>query len=379
MDVILIVLAMLCCGRAAGPSSSQIICSSFCRPTGCTGFTSSDCNDKCNSGTTWGWNPAGGPCELTTAGILFLDSSDDAGGMIAVSPNTYSTNCPGLVTYSGASAYGDYLATETVTTTLSGGTDIPHYQVDLIVDILLADPNSTTGNKQWPNSNMGVTINTSPAVSKNFPMSSPSTTYKGYCGDTNKNDAFYQLKLSFNHNLTNQDIIFTLKTNNNNAAATWVAKEFIYDIHTCNEACLSCNNTGTVNVCFSCDPSLGFMLNNFSCYNNCRTGYGYTEDPALCVWCDLHCTSCYGLYDNCSTCVTTTNSVWKSALYYNETDGYNVCVSNCPTGYFVNTTTNICELCDPVCLTCTKNETYCFSCLSGYGWTGYYCYNPCPS
>jgi len=138
---------------------------------------------------------------------------------------------------------------------------------------------------------------------------------------------------------------------------------------------LSCYNGGTNTTCTSCDPSVPYLLNNNTCYNICTTGYGYTNDPATCVWCSVYCTSCYDIADNCSTCHSA--GPYASFLYINDTEGYFNCLKTCPSGYFANTTTRICDLCDPTCTTCKTNSTYCLSCLTGYGWYNYVCYQPC--
>jgi hypothetical protein len=303
--------------------------------------------------------------------------------MITVSPNTYTANCVNLTGYLGQAPYGDFTAGQTVNITLSGGTDIPHYAVDLIFDVILVDTDTSNNSRKWNNNKMSATlIDVNSTTTKIFSLAgpNPSTNYQVYCGNSGNKEVIYQYQNSYNHNNSMTDIIFSITTDNPNTAAIWVAKEFIMDIRTCNAACLSCNATGTVNVCFSCDPGLGYMLNNYSCYNSCKPGYGYTDDPAMCVWCDLHCTSCYATFDNCSTCVT--SSTWKSSLFYNDTYGYWTCIATCPSGspgYYLNTTINTCELCDPVCTSCKTNSSYCYSCIADYGWTGYYCYQPCPT
>lgn len=70
----------------------------------------------------------------------------------------------------------------------------------------------------------------------------------------------------------------------------------------CHIGCLSCNTSSNINTCFSCDPDQGYMLNNKSCLTNCTTDFGYTDDPAVCVYCNQYCKTCYGLFDNCSSC-----------------------------------------------------------------------------
>lgn len=75
----------------------------------------------------------------------------------------------------------------------------------------------------------------------------------------------------------------------------------------CNVACLSCNDTGTVDVCFSCDTSNNYRLSNYTCDTTCLTGFGQTDDPGLCVFCNLYCSACYRQWDNCSACTTSGN------------------------------------------------------------------------
>jgi hypothetical protein len=379
--VALLIVAVL----AAAPNQAETFCSSFCKPSGCTtqGYSSGDCT-SCN--TNLGWNKVGSDCMVTSSGFMYLDSSDDAAGIMKVTPTGNTANCPNLTSYLGVAPYGNFLCGSTVTVTLTGGTDIPHWGIDFIFSAILVDTDSG-GNTKWENNKiMKVTINTSPPITISFNLnnSNPSSTYKNYCGDTGKKDTMYQFQNlvanPFLHNTTLTDIIFTITTDNPNSQATWVAKEFIIDLRTCNIACLSCNGSGTVNVCFSCEIGLGYMLNNYSCYTTCKPTFGYTEDPSVCIFCDLHCVTCYNVFDNCTTCQT--SGTWKSYLYYNDLLGYNTCVSPCPSGipaYYVNTTTNICELCDPVCESCSKNASYCYNCTAGYGWSNYYCYNPCPT
>lgn len=276
---------------------------------------------------------------------------------MTVLPTGFTSSCTNLTNYLGYAPYGDFLAIGTVTVALSGGTDVAHWGLDFIFDIILIDTDSSTGNKKWPGGTvLTVAINTVPPTSKTFKMdnTNPSSTYNSYCGDSGKKDTMWQFQnlaaSPFLHNLTTTQIIFTITTDNNNNQAIWVAKEFILDRRPCNVACLSCNGSGTTNVCFSCDAGLGFMLNNYSCLTICKSGFGYTSDPAVCVFCDLHCVTCFGVFDNCTKCQT--SGIWKSYLFYNDSLGYDTCISPCPSGlpaYYVNTTINTCMLCDAAC------------------------------
>lgn len=260
------------------PNSNQRICSAFCAPTDCSGFLANECNSKCNTGA-WGWSAGGGACSVTATNKYYLDCSEDAGGAIVVLPGPQTTDCTLLTTYLGIAPYGTYKASESFTVTYAGGTDIPHYQVDLIFDIILIDIDS---NDKW-DTNSNTKFNAALAKPSGGPQSRPmglnsgSTDFSSYCKDTGKKDRYYQYKDTFSFNWLNTDIVFTISTSGNSKSnALWAAKEFIFVLTVCSSACLTCNNTGTVNVCFSCDPSLGYMLNNYSCLTTCSTGYGYT-------------------------------------------------------------------------------------------------------
>lgn len=80
---------------------------------------------------------------MTVAPIQYLDSSEDAGGMISlVAPTGRTSTCTNLTGYLGYTPYGDFKANDQVQILLSGGTTIPHYQVNLIFDVILIDIDS---------------------------------------------------------------------------------------------------------------------------------------------------------------------------------------------------------------------------------------------
>lgn len=117
------------------------------------------------------------------------------------------------------------------------------------------------------------------------------------------------------------------------------------------------------------------MLSNTTCATSCLTGYGNTSDPGVCVLCDILCIVCYEVGDNCSSCNQTSPS--RAYLFDNTTVGYTQCVNPCPDGYFANTTSRACELCDGNCTECNFNSTYCYACQSGFSWYNYKCLSPC--
>ncbi len=101
--------------------SANYFCSGFCQDTGCNGFTANNCNSKCSAN----WQPAAATCELKpNNGRQLIDYSEDAGGMMTVSPYLLNSSCSGM---SGISYYGEYKPVDKPILTLSGGTDIYHY------------------------------------------------------------------------------------------------------------------------------------------------------------------------------------------------------------------------------------------------------------
>ena len=217
----IIIITLLVCQAytASTPSNtnSLIMCSTFCAPS-CTGFTQNDCK-SCNSAAKgWGGSPS---CDITSSSFYLLDWSTDNGGTIVVDPDTQTTTCPGLLTYT--TAFGNYKASDTVTTNLVGGTTVGHYAIDLYFSILLID---TDGGKKWQSSSkMSASLVGSNSSAGTRTFGSPSASWKGYCGDTGKKDDFYQFYGGpYNHNLTSTDITFTIKTDNNPGDALWVAR-----------------------------------------------------------------------------------------------------------------------------------------------------------
>ncbi len=56
-------------------------------------------------------------------------------------------------------------------------------------------------------------------------------------------------------------------------------------------------------------------------------------------------------------------------------------MANCPVGMYANTTDRVCYLCDPECLSCQFNSSYCYSCDTalGYAWLNFACLSSCPT
>lgn len=355
-------------------AATTFFCSTQCGKSGCTGWTSADCDNNCNTAYSWVSQPDKSCALNSTSNKDLIDLSDDVGGGITVSPISSTPDCTGFPSIT-IPTYGSYKANSVVTITEPGGTSLPHWGLDLFYGMIQIDAD---GSDSWNNAKIFTNLNgASPAQNPSYSLNGTNklASFKTYCGSNNKWENYFQVTNTYTHNATNVDISFDIKTDNNKPNALYVIKEVVLVAKLCNIACLSCYSGGTNTTCTSCDGSVPYLLNNNTCYNICTTGFGYTDDPALCVWCNIYCTSCYAVADNCSSCYT--NGSNSSFLYVNDTAGYSNCVKTCPAGYFGNTTTYTCDLCDPSCTTCKNTATYCFSCLTGYGWNNYACYQPC--
>lgn len=141
----------------------------------------------------------------------------------------------------------------------------------------------------------------------------------------------------------------------------------------CADECSACIGS-LASQCSAC--SSGNFLSNSTCAAACLSLYGSQSSSSVCILCDLHCTACAELSDNCSACVTagaletfldSSNAVYKK------------CTANCPSTTFANAANHLCEGCDTNCLTCGGSATNCFSCKTGDGWLNFVCYTNCPN
>ena len=126
-------------------------------------------------------------------------------------------------------------------------------------------------------------------------------------------------------------------------------------------ACLSCNTSSTLNIYFS---------EQYICISaaSCMPGYyiDSTYGPLLCSKCISPCLSCL----NSSYCV--------SCLFGINYKGS--CKSNCPTGFFTDSSnsTNIkCSPCSVTCFSCVSSATNCSSCFSSFYLKNATCVSSC--
>lgn len=124
----------------------------------------------------------------------------------------------------------------------------------------------------------------------------------------------------------------------------------------CDSACLTCNQAPKCLTCLI-TPTMTYLYNNL-CYDPCPA-LTFPDIPSqTCKACYNLCTTCSILTNNCSVCQTT-------GIYTSFLNG-TACVANCGNKYFGDTNSgmgpNVCTLCDPSCLLCSINSTYCSQC-----------------
>ena len=76
---------------------------------------------------------------------------------------------------------------------------------------------------------------------------------------------------------------------------------------------------------------------------------------------------------NCLECLSSTACKLCLPGYYLLNSS---CMTTCPAGYWQNDQTQTCELCDPICQTCSGSATVCTSCSSPYVLDGSKCQTP---
>ena len=126
----------------------------------------------------------------------------------------------------------------------------------------------------------------------------------------------------------------------------------------CHEACLTCDTSAT--DCLTCGNVTGivyYFLSNV-CYQTCPDLYYGDSSDNTCKSCHANCSKCFAA-DNtsCTECIA------NHFLLYGTTE----CSATCPDGFYSNTTSKKCHLCDSTCATCDTNPDNCTSCLMTAG------------
>ena len=136
---------------------------------------------------------------------------------------------------------------------------------------------------------------------------------------------------------------------------SWGFRDIEINSFLCHDSCSSCNGT-TENQCLSCNSSLGYYFYNNSCISLCPSGFYGNNDSSICEICDILCKECFGpsSYD-CLSC--------QSFNLYQ-----NACIEQCPNNtylsYDFSLLSSICLDCNNTCQTCSGPlETECLTCF----------------
>lgn len=133
----------------------------------------------------------------------------------------------------------------------------------------------------------------------------------------------------------------------------------------CEPQCLSCTHT-TSYECSACSsPTYYYNPINYHCEAACSPPYYAQVGSQICELCQLPCKSCSGMSTTCSAC-------YSGYFLKNQQ-----CLTNCGSGYYENSTDNTCGQCPTFCATCDIQK--CFTCTpTAYFYDGM-CYNVCPT
>jgi proprotein convertase subtilisin/kexin type 5 len=133
--------------------------------------------------------------------------------------------------------------------------------------------------------------------------------------------------------------------------------------------CTSCYNNTAISV------MVYYLSVNNSCVSSCPNGYFTDAANLLCIACSSPCKTCSGSTNNCTSCVS-----GSSFPYLNVTSGFvGTCLTQCPAGMFPDTSqlVPICTMCQSPCSTCTSSNV-CLTCVSPYYMYSGICANTCP-
>lgn len=128
----------------------------------------------------------------------------------------------------------------------------------------------------------------------------------------------------------------------------------------CPSLCYQCSSTTSCDACVS-----SAVLFEGQCVTGCPEGYfsslitntSINSAAYSCVICSQNCQSCNGRSQyNCLSC--------KEGYYLR----YNMCLSECPAGFFANAATRTCSPCPSACTLCTSFSN-CQSCAANFNLT----------
>lgn len=123
----------------------------------------------------------------------------------------------------------------------------------------------------------------------------------------------------------------------------------------CDSPCSTCAKTSS--FCLSCSSNRLIVGQN-AC-GTCPDGQ-FSDTSSTCALCDVNCKTCSTTADSCTSC-------GFSPLGYQlflHTDS--ICYQSCPSGYYGDTTSKDCKVCDTSCNGCVNSATNCIKCSGSY-------------
>ncbi|CAH1972311.1 unnamed protein product [Acanthoscelides obtectus] len=135
----------------------------------------------------------------------------------------------------------------------------------------------------------------------------------------------------------------------------------------CHEACETCTGPDQ-RSCLTCSPGHVRVIDLDICLQQCPEGYYESYADKTCIPCQPNCASCQDRPDYCTSCDH------HLLLYQNK------CLASCPQNSY-ETDDYSCAPCYETCLTCTGggNSSQCVSCPVGRFWHEGRCVRDCPA
>lgn len=141
----------------------------------------------------------------------------------------------------------------------------------------------------------------------------------------------------------------------------------------CHKSCSNCSGPGYTDNCKACRNDAVKQPDSSSCLFTCPNGYWADTLTNKCILCNEHCNVCTG--------PSSTECLVCSPGFFLQ-DDLRTCISACPEGFVRNTKTSLCDDCTSSCGECTviDNRSICSSCKSGMLLQPeLYCESTCPS
>lgn len=220
----------------------------------------------------------------------------------------------------------------------------------------------------WNNNQVIIIIDSIPIPINLIFNNSMDSSIMKMCGKSTESEAIRPIDVVFNHSLT--QLLLEIKTDLPlTSQSSWGINDLTLTLFKCFSLCQSCVGPD-ITDCLSCITSYYLKSDPgpSSCVTSCLDGYYKNTTTFTCQVCDPKCKTCFGNGKNqCLSCQTGENLL------------ENTCINtDCPAGYFCEKF--VCLKCDATCKTCSGlSSSECLSCELPRYYFGNTCYLTCPS